>query len=124
MTPRKLPFCNITRLDDSIAEVIVNEGVEINLEMVEDYHAWIDENLAQSCGLLVNKINTYSYSFGAQRKIPNSPKIKAIAVISYSKMSDISTEVLTKIPRDQEINLRVFGTRNEALEWLQLELSK
>lgn len=124
MDSYKLSFGKINKLNDSIAEIIVNEGVEMNLKMVKEYHIWISEHLLDPCGLLINKINGYTYTFEAQRELANLPQIKAMAVITYNKISAVSTKVLTKIPRENKWNLEMFDERSQGLEWLKKEIGK
>lgn len=120
----RLSFCRIIKLNDSIAEVIVNDGVEIDSSMLEEYHEWIENNLADPCGLLINKINRYTYTFNAQLKIADAPNIQAIAVVTYTRIAEVATKILTKLPREKKWNLEMFQNREEALTWLENELQK
>ena len=124
METHKLSFCKINKLNDSIAEVIVNEGVEVNSDMVEEYHGWLAANLKPPYGLLINRINQYSYDFDAQIKIGDLPEIKAITVVVYSKISEAATRVLMHLPRRNRWNIEMFHERIIALEWLADELEK
>lgn len=124
MDSYKLSFGKINKLNDSIAEIIVDEGVEMDLKMVKEYHIWIAEHLLDPCGLLINKINRYTYTFEAQRELANLPQIKAMAVITYNTVSTVSTKVLSKMPRKNKWNLEMFEERNKGLEWLKKEIRK
>jgi hypothetical protein len=124
METHKLSFCKINKLNDSVAEVIVNEGAEVDSEMVEEYHGWLAANLKPPYGLLINRINQYSYDFEAQTKIGDLPEIKAITVVVYSKISEVATRVLMQIPRRHKWNIEMFHQRQIALEWLEDELEK
>ena len=108
MNSHELSFCTINKIDDSIAEIIVNDGIEIDIDMVAEYHAWIDDKLSTPCGLLINKINKYTYTFEAQLKIADLQKIKSIAVICYSEITKATTKSLTKLPRQRKLHLSVF----------------
>ena len=124
MELHKLSFCKIKKLSDSIAEVIVHEGKEVDLEMVAEYHQWITENLSAPCGLLINKVNKYAYAFEAQLKIADLPKIRAVAVIAYNRISAVSSLALTKLPGQEQWNIKMFSDRTDGLEWLEGELDK
>jgi hypothetical protein len=97
MNVHELSFSKIILLSESIAEVIINEGVELDEKMVEQYHEFLLSHLIAPFSLLINKVNSYSYNFGAQINL-------AIAV-----------------PRSVEWNLKVFSNRDKALGWLKIE---
>ena len=124
MESSKLSFCKINKVSESIAEIIVYDGIEVDLKMVEEYHKWISENLSTPCALLVNKINKYTYTFEAQINLIDLPQIKAIAVITYNRISELTTATLTKLPRKTKWNLKMFYTKEDGLEWLESELQK
>lgn len=124
MKIEKLPFAQLIKLDSDMMEVIVNEGVEMDVEMVNQYHAWLLENLTPPFGILVNKINGYTYTFEAQKILADLPEIKAMAVISYWQVSAQSTKSLKAIPRKIKWNMEIFNNRKEGLNWLNRELGK
>jgi len=122
MQVHELPFTKIILLSDSIAEVIINEGVELDEAMVEQYHEFLLKHLSAPFSLLINKINSYSYSFAAQLNLATLKEIKAMAVVTYSNAAELATSNLaTAVPRQVEWNLRMFSNRDNALNWLQIE---
>ena len=123
MSKEKLDFGVINRLEKQIAEVIIEQGIEINDAMVDEYHRYLDKHYSGDFGLLVNKINQYTYSFTAQQRLATLPNIKAIAVVVYRRSTEIATEALLNIKRTHEWNLKTFYDRDEALSWLTLQLS-
>jgi len=66
MRINELSFGKAIILNSSLAEIIVEEGVEIDLAMIIEYHNWISQNLSNPCMVLINRINSYTYSFNAQ----------------------------------------------------------
>ena len=58
-----LPFATIIKLREDIAEVIINEGVEMNLDMVNQYHEYLLLHFKAPFSLLINKVNSYTYNF-------------------------------------------------------------
>ena len=120
----ELPFAKIIILRDDIAEVIINEGIEINLDMVEQYHDFLLSHLHAPFSLLINNVNAYSYDFSAQGKLATLKEINAIAVVAYRRSTEIATEVLASHPRDVEWNLKIFPNRDDALDWLLSEQRK
>ncbi len=121
----ELSFAKIIILRDDIAEVIINDGVEMDAIMVEQYHEFLLSHLRSPFSLLINKVNSYTYDFDAQLNIATLKEINAMAVIAYNRATKISTEVLSSaIPREVEWNLKVFSNRAEALAWLTSEQDK
>jgi hypothetical protein len=118
----ELSFGQFIKLQDNLVEVIVHPNVEFNMMMIAEYHDWLLENLEAPFGILVNKKNSYTYTFEAQMNIANLPEIKAMAVVAYSKATEESTNVLIDMPRKSKWNIHIFDDRDIALNWLQLEL--
>jgi hypothetical protein len=117
-----LGFAKIVLLSHDIAEIIIDEGVVLNLTMVNEYHEFIVQHLQAPFSLLINKINDYSYDFDAQMKIGNIPQIHAMAVVTYTRKSAFSTHLLTDTtPREIKWNIQVFPQRAMALEWLEYQ---
>src|SRR5687768_4318230 len=102
-----LSFGTVTLLRPDLAEVIVNEGVEMNMDMVDEYHMFVSELLAEPCGTLINKKNSYTYTFEAQLAISNLEKIKAMAVLVYSDAARVATEILMKLPTHKHWNMEI-----------------
>ena len=118
MKLHELSFAKIIILQDDIAEVIINEGVEMDEPMVDAYHAFLREHLSPPIYLLVNKINAYSYDFNAQMKLATIDEIAAMAVVAYSRTTHLATDGLLKFPRKKQWNLKIFSDRESALQWL------
>ena len=113
-----LGFCTITVLSPHIAEVVVNDGVDITLDMVECYHTCLLTHFRAPILLLINKVNAYSYTFEAQRELATIPEIQAMAVVSYKQMTDVATRSLAALPREVDWNLRLFSNKDDAVAWL------
>ena len=118
MSINRLPFADIILLRDDIAECIIHEGIEMDVRMVVQYHDFLIENLTSPFSLLINKLNSYTYTFEAQKKLGSIPHINAMAVVTYRNSSKISTESLNRIPRAIPWNMKSFSERDSAVEWL------
>jgi hypothetical protein len=121
MDLHELPFAKIIILRDDIAEVMIDDGVIMDLAMVEQYHDFLLSHLRAPFSLLVNKVNAYSYDFDAQEKLATLKEINAMAVVAYNRVTKIATENLASFPRGVKWNLRIFSDREEALAWLLSE---
>lgn len=103
----------------------MNEGVELDLAMVHQFHDFLLAQLVSPFSLLINKVNSYSYNFDAQVNIGNLTEIHAIAVIAYQHASKVNTEYLANlVPRAVIWNVTIHSNRIDALNWLRSEQNK
>lgn len=119
-----LSFGTVTLLRPDMAEIIVSEGVEMDMVMVEEYHDFVSEHLTDPCGILINKKNRYSYTFDAQATLSTLKQIKAIAILVYSDAARIATETLMKLPTPSPRTMKIFADREAGMKWLEEQLAK
>ena len=120
----ELPFAKIIILQEDIAEVIINDGVEMDVDMVEQYHDFLISHLRPRFSLLINKINSYTYDFDSQTNLASLKEINAMAVVIYNHKAEVSTKSLASLSRDFEWNMKIFSGRGDALAWLVSEQEK
>lgn len=120
MKSYKLSFATINVLEENLAEVIINEGVIVDLNMVEEYHNFLVNRLKAPFGLFFNKINSYSYNFEAQKTMSILDSVKAVAILNHSLVSVLATEMILKINavNDHRI-IELFVNKDEALNWIK-----
>lgn len=106
-------------LQDDIAEVIADDGVEIDLVMIGEFHEFLINHVRAPFSLLVNKRNSYSFTLEAQKYLYSLETINAVAVVAYNKASEDTARALLNYPGNPDFEGRVFNTREEALAWLQ-----
>ncbi|WNH08003.1 hypothetical protein [Thalassobellus suaedae] len=123
MKSYELSFGVISILNSNLAEVIVGEGIEMNEVMVDEYHDFLLNNLSLPILLLINKKNSYSYTFEAQISIGNLKEIKAMAVLIGTSGGLMSTETLININKENNWNIKLFQKRDQALNWLNTQHS-
>lgn len=116
-----LPFAEIIIIRADIAEIIINEGIEMNISMVKQYHEFLLAHLIAPFSLLINKINPYTYTFDAQLELATLEEINAMAVVAYNNGTSTTTHYLSTLPRKVEWNMSQFTNRSEALRWLEDE---
>ena len=119
MTVHKLSFGEITLLKPDLAEVIIGSGVEMDLQMVNEYHEFLLTHLENPFNLLINKIHRYSYTFEAQQHLATLPEINLMAVVAYNSMTEKSTKSPISIPRAMPWNIQIFKERKTAFDWLE-----
>lgn len=113
-----LPFGKINIIHNSIAEVIINEGVVMDIDMVTHYHDFLIENLESPFSLLINKENSYSYKFDAQLKIANLSEVQSMAVVIYNLSAEMATQILINLNKGNDWDIKLFKDRQVALDWL------
>lgn len=123
MSSEHFDFGVIHHLEGGVAEVVINDGIEINDTMLDDYHGALERSYSGDFGLLVNKKHQYTYSFSAQQRIASLPNIKAIAIVVYRRSTEIATQTLLNIKREHNWKVKTFYDRDEALNWLKLQMS-
>lgn len=118
----QLSFATLYKLTDNIVEIIAKEGIEIDMPCVEEYHQALQHLFNGPFGILVNKVNQYSYGPGAMIRITSAPGLKAIAVVHYNHISLAATQTIHMLPQNRDKNLKKFWHRDAALDWLRGEL--
>jgi hypothetical protein len=122
----QLSFATVNIMSDDVAEVVVNEGIDISLEMSEEYDEFLSNHFSQNFGLLVNKINSYDFSFEAKLNVASHENLTAIAVVIYNENDRLAVEKVATMRQRDGWNLRIFDGLNmgwqEATGWLQSEL--
>lgn len=118
MSKYKLSFGEIIILKPNLAEVIVDNNVEMDLEMVGEYHEFLLSKLEHPFNLLINKVHQYTYTFEAQQHLATLVQIGSMVVVAYSSVTKKCTESLVDVPRPMPWNIKIFSDRSLALDWL------
>lgn len=118
MKSYKLSFGSIFILRNDLAEVIVDEGVEMNVDQAKEYLNFLYMHLEAPFSLLLNKKNSYSYTFEAQKLIVSNDKIKKLAVVVGSTGALMASETLLSLKQNGNWHTEFFRTREEAVLWL------
>lgn len=114
----RLSFGTIIILNKHLAEVIIDEGVEMDRRLMNEYHDFLVKNLTAPFSLLVNKLNSYSYTFDVQRKISKLKEVFAVAVVVNSVGSKMATKTILSLNINENWEMKIFYSREEALMWL------
>lgn len=127
MRKHRLSFADINIVSDSIAEVIIDEGLEVSIEMIEEYDTYLACIFKGKYGVLLNKINNYSYSPEAQFIMGSTDNIVAIAAVNYNEQGRQSSKVVAKKRIIDQLNFRTFSGLElgwqDAVTWLKQELA-
>ncbi len=126
MHKHRLSFADINIISDSIAEIIIDEGVKVSIEMVEEYDNFLACIFKGNYGVLINKVNNYSYSPEAQFIMGSSENIVAIAAVNYTEQGNASSKEIAGRRAIDQLNVMTFSGLNlgwqEAMSWLQHEI--
>ena len=122
MKTHKLSFGTISVLAENMVEVVINEGVEMDGSLVDEYHKFLLTNLKKPFSILVNQKFCYSYTFEAQRRVASLDEIIAVAVISPTAARKMAMETLKSITDKDDVNIKIFVSRKEAMIWLKEQL--
>ncbi len=112
----KLSFGTIITINNHLAEVIIDEGIEMDEHLVDAYHDFLLSHLKAPFSLLINKKNSYSYTFEAQKIIANLEEIDNMAVLVGTLGSTLATKTIISLKERK--NIKIFVDRVEALDWL------
>ena len=119
MTTHHLSFSTVTLLKDNVVEVIANEGIEVDMQMANELKHFFKSNLKHRFFVLINRVNSYSYTFEAQQSILNIKNIHSLAFVAYSQSSAESAKLLTVFAtEDIKYEIEFFSDRDSSLNWL------
>lgn len=117
--PLRLSFCKIIPRTENITEVIIDNDVEVNDEMVDEYHAWLDAHHDGDFAILVNKTNRYTYTFNAQLRLGKIEKMKLAAFLVRDSAGETAVKAMMGIKSRRQMPNNIFYDHAEALNWLQ-----
>jgi len=115
----QISFAAVSVLSDDIAEITVDSGVDITLDMVKELHHLLLSLFSESFSLLINKSNSYSTQLDALIHFGTLPTIDKIAIFAPNKLAKMSADFSASIPSSAVLNIEVFTDRDDALAWLR-----
>ncbi|WIO74346.1 hypothetical protein QP938_00135 [Porticoccaceae bacterium LTM1] len=114
----KLSFGQVLLLGKSLAEVVIDEGVEVNKRMIHNLHLALATHLKAPFRVLLNKENSYSFSYEAQRAFGNMSQFQSIAMLAKTSSGELSAKVKSQVS-ESCAEFGIFKSRSLALNWLQ-----
>ncbi len=122
----RLDFAYFSILPNNIVEVVIDDGVTLSLEMVEQCHQFISTNITDDFSLLINDIHDYSMAFEARLSLASHQGLKAIAFVYYNQRGQSAIEDLIELRKIDNWNTKVFSGVElgwqEAHQWLEHEM--
>ena len=115
----ELHFASIHVLADNLAEVFVNEDVVVDEACIAEYHHALASLFDRSFGLIVNRMNPYTYSEYAKYNIADIANLEAIALLDILNCQLSSSNRDNALPQIKNKHFRHFCDREAALQWLE-----
>lgn len=121
MSTHALSFARITFLQPHTIEVVIDDGVEVDLKMVDEWRAFMRHHDAIPRLVLLNRVNRYSYKFEALLELAREERIQALAVVYYTAFGrNVVDGVINMLPLKPKCEIVLFARRDEAVQWLAL----
>lgn len=122
----KLNFASYNVISENIIEVIVDEGVSLSLEMIDECHNFVQKNMKQEFGLLINTINDFNFTFEAKLSVASHENMRAIAFVHYNEQGKNNIIELQRLRAMDGWNQKNFSGLElgwqKAQQWLTDEL--
>lgn len=123
----RLSFASFNLVNDNILEVIIDEGINLTLEMVEECYSFVNQHIRHDFGLLIHKINNYDYTFEAKLSMASFEHMKAIAFVYYCDKGKKVSQELQDLRAMDGWNQKNFSGLElgwqKAQQWLAKELN-
>ena len=115
----QLQFGVIKMLNANLVEVFINEGIEVDLQMVQGFEETLAELMNGRYGLLLNEKYPHSYTVEAEEYFAQMKQLDAMAVVMYTRFTDIASKYLESFHETSSWKMKVFYNRDKALGWLE-----
>ena len=117
-TRLELDFGKIKSIRDDIAEIVINENIELTGKQVDKLHEAMLIQYKGPFSVLLDMTNRYSLSFCALTKFGAIAEIKNIAITVNNKAAETAAGMFHYVPREDKPNLKIFQSKPDALLWL------
>ncbi len=114
----ELTFGTFEEIEPGITEIMIDEGIELTSEHIDQIEAGLLERYSGKYSLLVNRKNSYSHTHGSMQKVSALRNLSAIAILIYQD----SMMEPANIHQFYQSNIEVFENRADAIEWLKNSL--
>ena len=115
-------FGTVRMINANLAEIYINEGVKVDLQMAIECEEVMDLLMPGGYGLLLNERSSYAYTEEAEAYFSEMSNLRAMAVVLNTKFTDIASKYLQSFHSEVDWNMKVFYDREKALVWLESKL--
>lgn len=118
----RLSFGQISLVTDKIAELVIDSGVEITLEMCEEMDEFLLDHFPGKFAIINNRIQDYSLTYEAILQMGSLEHFVAAAIITYRDKEHLYYEDMLSARPQDNLNVKVFSGlqlgRASAIDWL------
>ena len=119
----KFDYCTIQHRDDNILLFEINDGIEVDADMVAELTHTADKTISGAFGILSNRINSYSLSFEAITALAQYDNLAALAIVVHDAKSRMLVEAQNYlIMALKKKPIKIFMDMDSAVSWLQATL--
>jgi len=115
MELENLEFGVFKEIEPQIVEIIINEGVVLDGEKIQEIEESLLEKYGGRYALLVNRKNHYSHTHESMMKVARLKNLAAIAILVYEHFAK-QAAVIHELYQQ---NVSIFDDREKALTWLR-----
>lgn len=123
----RLSFATLNLLSDSIVEIHIDDGVEVSIEMIEEFDHYLNDNLSERFAMLINRVNNYHCTFEAKMTAVSHGELCATAIVTYNSDDTKEVDDLLRIRKIDELNIQIFSGLElgwqSAYDWLEEQLA-
>lgn len=119
MQVEKLSHAVVIQISESIYELTIEEGIELDLKSTIEFHEFLLGTQKDSVYILINQKNNYTYSFQAMTMLGCLDMVRAMAFYTPSRVGYIGCQLFFQVPRILPIRMEVFSNHFSALSWLE-----
>ncbi|MHC5067102.1 MAG: hypothetical protein ACYTF0_00800 [Planctomycetota bacterium] len=118
------PSWRVTIRSDRICEIVIKEGVDLNLQMHRDMARTVHEALGDGYGLLIDRQYSYSYAFDCFGELGRFPGAVAMAILLHKHEDLEHIEHMRAITGTALLReARISTNRNELEIWLRARVA-
>ncbi len=100
--------------DNGVLEIIIDAGVDVTPEMTTEFFTAVRAIEPRVRACLVNRKNTYSYTFKANMMLASAKVVDFVAVVKYKKRP----WPLSGLFSPKFYSMGFFDEYDEAMQWL------
>jgi hypothetical protein len=116
-----LTFCKLIKHNESLLEVILNEGTHLNIYHANEANDILNRIFKEPYGVLVDIRNDVMSSFEGGVTIGNSKLEKRVALLIRRKNTENTVRCIMLMQKEgfPEKELKIFYDRKSAINWLE-----
>ncbi len=126
----QLSFGHISLINEHIAELVIDSGIIVSLEMCEELDAFLMDHFEGNFAIINNRIQDYGLTYEAILHMGSLEHFVAAAVVTYRDESELYFKEMISVRPQDKLNFKVFSGlelgRKNAIDWLteQLKLAE